>query len=101
MAYFDRFDICEAYKALENDYNVSGILQERPSNIRRFMSTDFQLHRMQFRTSPLFYGFRSLSDNGKEIYSDSVHRYKLPIEDNEELTEWRELEGIEYNDLAS
>lgn len=90
MAYFDRFDICEAYKAIEDDYNVSGILQERESNRRRNMSTDFQLHRMKFRPSILFSGFRSLSDNGREIYSDLVYRYKLPIDSNDELVEWRQ-----------
>jgi len=29
VAYFDRFDICEAYAYLETDYNVGGMLQER------------------------------------------------------------------------
>ena len=56
---FDRFDICEAHYALEVDYNVGGVLQERPSNQRRNMSTDYQLHRMGFRPSPLFNGFDS------------------------------------------
>lgn len=60
MPYFDRFDICEAYYALENDYNVSGVLQERPSNQRRNMSTDFQLHRMGYRSGRMFNGFKSL-----------------------------------------
>jgi len=95
MAYFDRFDICEAHYALEVDYNVSGVLQERPSNKRRSMSTDFQLHRMKFRPSRFFNGFTSLSDNGKEIYSDLVTRYELPIADNEELRGWRKAWGIE------
>lgn len=95
MAYFDRFDICEAHKALEDDYNVSGILQERPSNRRRCMSTDFQLDRMGFKASPLFYGFRSLSDNGKEIYSDLVTRYNLPHSDHDELNAWRTGEEID------
>jgi hypothetical protein len=88
MPYFDRFDICEAHYAVENDYNVSGVLQERPSNRRRLMSTDFQLHRMGYKPSPLFNGFRSLSDNAKEIYSELITRYGLPAADNEELANW-------------
>jgi hypothetical protein len=31
MAYFDRFDICEAYAVLEWDWNMGGWLQERPT----------------------------------------------------------------------
>lgn len=89
MAYFERFDICEAYYAMEIDYNVSGVLQEQPSNRRRNMSTGFQLGRMGFKPSPLFDGFRSLSDNGKAIYSDLVTRYDLPTSDHAELIAWR------------
>jgi hypothetical protein len=88
MAYFDRFDICQAHHALEIDYNVSGVLQERPSNRRRCMSTDFQLHRMGFKAGPMFNGFESLSDNGKDIYLELVTRYKLPTEDNDQLAAW-------------
>jgi hypothetical protein len=95
MPYFDRFDICEAHYALETDYNVSGILQERPSNQRRNMSTDFQLHRIGFKPSPLFNGFESLTENGKDIYSELVDRYNLPIDSNEELTAWRSQESEE------
>lgn len=96
MAYFDRFDICEAHNLLETDYNVSGILQERPSNRRRNMSTDYQLHRMGFKLSPRGGTFDHLSDNGKEIYSDAVERLKLPTTDNQELIQWREGAGISY-----
>lgn len=89
MAYFDRFDICEAYKALEDDYNVSGVLQERPSNRRRAMSTDFQLHRMEFRPSPMFCGFASMSENAQDIYMDLVARYGLPAPEGAEFDVWR------------
>jgi hypothetical protein len=75
MPYFDRFDICEAHLAIEWDYNVSGILQERESNQRRVMSTDFQLQRMGFKASPLFNGYDSLTENGKEIYNNLQQRY--------------------------
>lgn len=77
MAIFDRFDICEAHCVLEWDYNVSGVLQERPSNQRRRMSTDFQLSRMGFKPSPNLC-YESLTDNGKDIYDDLVKRYNLP-----------------------
>lgn len=75
MAYFDRFDICEAYYAIENDWHVGGVLQERESNQRRSMSTEFQLHRMGFVPSILFRGYKSLTENGKEIYADLAVRY--------------------------
>ncbi len=70
---FDRFDICEAYRLIETDYNVSGILQERKSNDRRHKSTDYQLHRMRFvsvRTN-----YYSLSDNAKLIYHGLQLKY--------------------------
>lgn len=75
MPYFDRFDICEAHAALENDYHKSGWLQERPSNQRRHEATAEQLFRIKFKPSPLFKGYDSLSENGKEIYRDLEHRY--------------------------
>lgn len=62
--YFDRFDICEAYLALEWDYNVGGVLQERG---RRY-SVGVQLKRIGFEHGAIFRGFDSLSENGKEIY---------------------------------
>lgn len=95
MPYFDRFDICDAYALIEAEYHVSGVLRERASNQRRNMSTGFQLHRMEFRQSPLFRGFESLSDNGKEIYSNLVDRYGFALIDNEDLKQWRELEGFD------
>lgn len=45
MPYFDRFDICEAHRAIEIQYNVGGWLHERPSNRRRHEATHVQLHR--------------------------------------------------------
>lgn len=75
MAHFDRFDICEAHLALEWDWNLSGWLQERPSNRRRRESTDVQLARMGFKHGPGFKGFESLSENGREIYQELEIRY--------------------------
>jgi hypothetical protein len=45
---WDRLDICPAYQALENDWNVGGWLPERPSCRRRMESVGVQLHRMKF-----------------------------------------------------
>lgn len=78
MAYFDRFDICEAHCVLEWDYNVGGWLQERPSNRRRREATSVQLHRMQFRPAMVLC-YDSLTENGQEIYNDLVAKYGLPV----------------------
>jgi hypothetical protein len=83
MAHFDRFDICEAYKCLENDWHSGGVLWERPSNLRRgeahgfrAESTDVQLERMHFRArSPL--STANLSDNAREIYALACERMRL------------------------
>ena len=45
------FAVCQAHQQLESDYNVGGILRERPSNKRRNESTGVQLARMDYRTS--------------------------------------------------
>lgn len=60
-------DVCEAYYLLESDYNVSGVLQERKSNLRRNMSTGFQLSRMKFTPRPNL-TYDTLTEQGKEIY---------------------------------
>jgi hypothetical protein len=77
MAYFERFDICEAYLALEMDYHVDGWLKERPSNRRRSESTEVQLLRIGFRPDSTCNGYESLSENGKEIYGQLQVRYGL------------------------
>lgn len=77
MAYFDRYDIAEAHCVLEWDYHVSGILQERVSNIRRNMSTGYQLSRMGFKPSPNLC-YEELTENGKEIYHEFVELHNLP-----------------------
>ncbi len=76
-AVFDRYDICEAHYILEVDYNVNGVLLERPSNSRRRMSTEWQLHRMGFRPRPSL-EYQTLSENGQAIYNAAVSRYHLP-----------------------
>lgn len=74
--YFDRFDICEAYFALEYDYNVSGMLQERGRNY----SVGVQLDRMKFRPRPSLHTRETLSENGMAIYDAAVERLGLPAE---------------------
>lgn len=102
MPYFDKFDICEAYKAIEDDYNHGGILEERKSNKRRNMSTGFQLNRMQFKPGHSWNGYKSLSENAKEIYKDLCARYgfkfnpyNLPMDDDGKLQHYAWPGGYE------
>jgi hypothetical protein len=76
MAYFDRFDICEAYAVLEWEWNMGGWLQERPSNRRRMEATSIQLARMQFRARPNL-SFETLTENGQEIYLEAERKFGL------------------------
>ncbi len=73
---FDRFDIAEAYYCVEVDYNVSGWLQERPSNQRRKEATHVQLHRMGFKLRPDL-KYETLTENGQMIYDALVAKLKL------------------------
>lgn len=77
MAYFDRFDICEAYAALEIDWNVDGIVWERPHSKRARESIGVQLSRIEFRAGAAFSGFESLSANGRGIYNAACERWRL------------------------
>lgn len=82
----DRFNICQAYLQLESDYNVGGLLQERPSNQRRQESIGCQLARIGFNNP---YGWVDIEDNPggddhdgdevREIYMRAVLRLDLPI----------------------
>jgi hypothetical protein len=78
MPYFDRFDICAAYYQLEMDYNVSGILRERPScrrrNASRGESIAVQLNRLGFRPG---YGGNAMTENAQEIYNAAAQRFGL------------------------
>lgn len=67
---FDRFDICAAYAQIESDYNVGGIVRERPSNSRRNASTGWQLFRMEYRPGPA-----PMNRNAWAIYRTLEHRY--------------------------
>jgi len=74
MAYFDRFDICEAYAVLEWDWNMGGWLQERPTNRRRMEATSIQLARLGFKPRPNL-SFETLTENGQDIYRDAEQRF--------------------------
>lgn len=84
---FNRFAICQAYAQLESDYNVRGMLRERPSNARRNESTGCQLSRVKFNQA---YGWLDIckpSENDgddasavRSIYLTNVLRWNLPID---------------------
>ena len=85
----NRFAICHAYAQLESDYNVGGILHERPSNRRRNESIGVQLARMGY-SNP--YGRVDIeaseeddcyAEDVRMIYMQAVLRWDLPI--SEEL----------------
>lgn len=76
MAYFDRFDICEAYCVLEWDWNKDGWLRERPSNQRRMEACSVQLQRVQFRPAPNL-EYDTLTENGRAIYDAAELRMGL------------------------
>jgi hypothetical protein len=85
MPTFDRFDICEAYNAIENDWNSGGWLRERPSNVRRGErrgyvgeATHVQLARMHFKSRDEATTFDGLTENGKDIYRLLCERYGFP-----------------------
>lgn len=80
------FAVCQAHQQLEADYNVGGILRERPSNRRRNESTGTQLARMNYRTSFWWVDIENPEeDDGpddeavRDIYILNVLNWKLPI----------------------
>ena len=84
----DRFNICQAYAQLESDYNVGGILRERPSNQRRNESISCQLSRMGFYNHYGWVDIEAEPEDGddyadeevREIYMCAVLRLNLPID---------------------
>lgn len=85
------FDICQAHAQLESDYNVGGIVWERPSNRRRNASTGVQLSRMGYRDScrwvDIYTDYDEDGDSGdedvKDIYIQNVLKWGLPITNEE------------------
>lgn len=80
------FAVCQAHLQLESDYNVGGILRERPSNERRNMSTGCQLHRMDYNRGHWWVDITSPDEEEdpddkdvRDIYLLNVLNWKLPI----------------------
>lgn len=82
------FDICQAHAQLEADYNVGGIVRERPSNQRRNESTSCQLARLGYSNAYLWVdicaerqdGDDPDDDNVRDIYMQNVLKWGLPID---------------------
>lgn len=79
------FDVCQAHSQLESDYNVGGILWERPSNQRRNMSTGCQLQRMQYQAPYSWVNINAScegddEENVRYIYCSNVLKWNLPID---------------------
>jgi hypothetical protein len=85
MPYWNRFDIIEAYLALEMDYNEGGLVKGK--------CYSGQIATLGYRPSPLFNGYSSLSDNAKEIYLDKAHSLKLITQ-----LEWQAMRDEFYYD---
>lgn len=80
------FAVCQAHQQLEADYNVGGILRERPSNKRRNESTGVQLARMGYLYSSWWVDIENLEEDEnpddeavRDIYILNVLNWKLPI----------------------
>ena len=80
------FAVCQAHQQLEADYNVGGILRERPSNKRRNESTGVQLARMNYRTSFWWVDIENPDENEdrddeavRDIYILNALNWNLPI----------------------
>ena len=79
------FDVAQAHRQLESDYNVGGWLRECPSNLRRMESTSVQLHRMHYRgpndvdiTGSPIEG-EDFEENVRYIYCANVLKWGLPM----------------------
>ena len=80
------FAVCQAHQQLEADYNVEGILRERPSNRRRNESAGTQLARMDYHSSFWWVDIENPQDDEdpdneavRDIYILNVLNWKLPI----------------------
>lgn len=79
-----KHDICQAYLQLESDYNVGGILRERPSNQRRNASTGVQLSRMKYLDLHRWVNVHDPEDGDEDvadIYLKNVLKWKLPMDE--------------------
>ena len=78
--------VCQAHRQLESDYNVGGILRERPSNSRSNESTGVQLARMDYEASFWWVDIENPDENEdpddeavRDIYILNVLNWNLPI----------------------
>lgn len=82
----DRFAICQAFLQLEVDFNIGGVLWERPSNLRRRESIAVQLHRMKFWSTAWWVDITGPCDEGdpddgvRDVYMRHVLKWGLPID---------------------
>lgn len=74
MPYFDRFDICEAYFALEYDWNKGGLIPARGRQVWA------QLVKMRFKPRPSLGGRETLEENAQAIYDAACVRFGLEAE---------------------
>ncbi len=65
--YWDRFDIVEAYYSYYCDYHT-GMWSDEYKRVCNILT--------YFKPSPMFNGYDSLSDNGKEIYNNLVRKFQ-------------------------
>ena len=94
----NRLAICQAFQQLEADYNVGGILRERPSNQRRNESIGVQLHRMGFESRYWWVDIAATErdamdgpddDDVREVYLRHVLLWGLPMDDGLKAAAWR------------
>lgn len=82
------FAIAQAHAQLESDYNVGGMLRERPSNQRRNESTSCQLARIKFTDPYRWVTISGSSDTDgdpedeavRDIYLMNVLKWNLPTD---------------------
>ena len=79
MPYFDRFDICEAYAALEHDYSEGGTLRTRGIRGTAWHQVSVQLDRIGFRGSWFTGDADHLTENSLAIYDAYVIKHNLPL----------------------
>lgn len=75
----NRKQIQEVYAVLEWHWHIGGILWERPSNERRFMSTGFQLNRMRFVPRKNL-EYRTLNREQKSLYKSLLRKWGLVVD---------------------
>lgn len=82
------FDIAQAHAQLESDFNVGGMLRERPSNARRNESTGCQLARIKYSDPRRWVDICAEPDDEedvgdedvRDIYLRNVLKWGLPID---------------------